>query len=183
MRPAAALCVAGDIESRCAFTQSNAEKGDVNMATESIQVSGVINAPPDRIYSAWLDSTEHSLFTGGKAAVEPGVGGRFTAWDGYIQGTNLELEAGRRILQAWRSTEFPAGSGDSRLEVLLEPVEGGTRMTLIHTEIPEGLAANLEQGWREHYLSPMAKYFGAPGGVESVEDEDLDEMEEAPVIA
>ncbi|MBI4202481.1 MAG: SRPBCC domain-containing protein, partial [Chloroflexi bacterium] len=67
---------------------------------ESIKLSAVIPATPERIYQAWLDSREHAAFTGGAATVEAKVGGRFTAWDGYIQGTIQALEPGRRILQA-----------------------------------------------------------------------------------
>src|SRR5216684_1713603 len=57
------------------------------MGTETIQVSGVIHASPERIYQAWLDSEEHTRFTGGKASVESGIGGRFTAWDGHSEDT------------------------------------------------------------------------------------------------
>ncbi len=141
------------------------------MGTESIQVSGVINASADQIYDAWLDAHQHSKFTGGTATVEPGIGGKFSAWDGYIQGTTLELEYGRRIVQAWRTTEFPAGSPDSRLEVVLEPIGDATRVTLRHSEIPEGQGGRYEQGWKEHYLTRMTKFFGEDdaAAVDSVE--------------
>jgi len=133
------------------------------MGTETIQVSGIIHASPDRIYQAWLDSDEHSKFTGGKASVESGIGGKFTAWDGYIQGTTLELEPGRRIVQSWRTTEFPSDSGDSRLEIHFEPVEEGTRIVLLHSDIPTGQGTQYEQGWKEHYLEPLARYFANQG--------------------
>jgi uncharacterized protein YndB with AHSA1/START domain len=129
------------------------------MGTETIQVSGVIHASPERIYQAWLDSDEHSRFTGGKASVESGIGGRFTAWDGYIEGTTIELEPGRRIVQSWRTTEFPSEHPDSRVEIHLERVDEGTRVLLLHTEIPPGQGSQYEQGWREHYLEPLARYF------------------------
>ncbi len=129
------------------------------MGTETIQVSGVIHASPERIYQAWLDSEEHTRFTGGKASVESGIGGRFTAWDGYIEGTTIELEPGRRIVQAWRTTEFPSESPDSRVEIHLEPVDDGTRIFLLHSEIPTGQGSQYEQGWKEHYLEPLARYF------------------------
>jgi uncharacterized protein YndB with AHSA1/START domain len=132
------------------------------MLTESIQVSGVIPASPDRIYEAWLDSTEHSGMTGGRATVDPMVGGQFTAWGGTIRGTTIELEPGRRIVQLWRSEEFPPESPDSRLEVLLEPSESGTRVTFLHSDIPEGLSSQYEDGWRKYYLDPMSDYFGQP---------------------
>jgi len=137
------------------------------MGTETIQVSGVIHASPDRIYQAWLDSEEHSRFTGGKASVESGIGGKFTAWDGYIQGTHLELEPGRRIVQSWRTTEFPSDSGDSRVEIHFEPVEEGTRIVLFHSDIPTGQGSQYEQGWKEHYLEPLARYFANQGVVPS----------------
>jgi uncharacterized protein YndB with AHSA1/START domain len=129
------------------------------MGTETIQVSGVILASPERIYQAWLDSEEHTKFTGGKASVESGIGGRFTAWDGYIEGTTIELEPGRRIVQSWRTTEFPSESPDSRVEIHLEPVDEGTRILLLHSEIPPGQGSQYEQGWKEHYLEPLARYF------------------------
>ena len=129
------------------------------MALETVRVTAILPATPDRIYAAWLDSREHSKMTGGKAVVDPTVGGQHSAWDGYITGSNVELEPARRIVQTWRSTDFPLGSGDSRLEVHLREAEGGTEITIIHGEIPEGQGAQYEKGWSGHYLEPMRKYF------------------------
>jgi uncharacterized protein YndB with AHSA1/START domain len=126
---------------------------------DSFTVSDLIPASPERIYSAWLDATTHTAMTGGAATVEARVGGRFTAWDGYIEGTTLELSPGRKIVQAWRSADFPEGAGTSRLEIALEAADGGTRVTLHHTEIPAGQGGDYEQGWRDHYFAPMRKYF------------------------
>lgn len=128
---------------------------------EVIRVSAVIHASPKRIYEAWLSSEEHSAFTGGMATVEPTVGGRHTAWEGYTQGTILELEPYRRIVQSWRTSEFPPDSPDSRLEVLLQEIDGGTRVTLLHSDIPEGQAEQYRQGWKEFYFEPMKRYFPA----------------------
>lgn len=131
------------------------------MATDSIQVSAVIPASPEDIYAAWLDSEAHSKMTGGAATIEPSVGGRHSAWDGYISGETLELEAGRRIVQAWRTAEFPDGSAHSRLVVTLTAEDGQTRVHIEHTEIPEGQGERYLKGWDEFYFSPMAAYFGA----------------------
>jgi len=128
------------------------------MSTESITLWEIFPASPREIYEAWLSSA-HGKMVGSTATVDPRVGGAFTAWDGYIRGTTLELEPYRRIVQAWRTTEFSAPSPDSRLELLLEQVEGGTRLTIRHIEIPEGKSASLEQGWIDHYFRPMKEYF------------------------
>lgn len=115
-------------------------------------------APPEQVYTAWLDSAAHAAMTGGSAQVSAKAGESFEAWDGYITGTNLELEPGARILQAWRTTEFADDEKDSRLEILLEPAEGGCRLTLHHSNLPAH-GAQYEQGWIDNYFAPMQAYF------------------------
>ena len=126
---------------------------------ESIEVSAVLPATPQRLYRAWLDSAEHSAMTGGGAEVDPMVGGRFSAWDGYISGVTLEAEPHQRIVQSWRTTEFPQRAKDSRLEVLFAKERGGTKLTLRHFEIPTGQGEDYRQGWLDFYLAPMQAYF------------------------
>jgi len=129
------------------------------MATETIHASAVLEATPATIYDAWLDGAKHAAMTGGAATSVARVGKRFTAWDDYITGTHLELQPARRIVQAWRTTEFPASAPDSRLIVVLDPEAGGTRITIVHTDIPRGQGASYESGWEAHYFAPMRRYF------------------------
>jgi activator of HSP90 ATPase len=95
------------------------------------------------------------------ASILPQVGTRFSMWDGYIEGENIELESDHRILQAWRTTEFPADSPDSKLEILFEEFEGDTKITLIHRNLPDGQGKQYEEGWQENYFEPMKEYFTA----------------------
>jgi uncharacterized protein YndB with AHSA1/START domain len=131
------------------------------MATEKIQVSAVLPATPKDIYEAWLDSRKHSAFTGGGATAQPKVGGRHTAWDGYIHGWTLKLEPSKRIVQSWRTTEFRPEDVDSVIDVKLAKMKGGTKVTLVHSDIPAGQGAQYEQGWQDHYFRPMEDYFMA----------------------
>lgn len=126
-----------------------------------IRLSVLLDSLPEEIYNAWLSSDEHGEFTGGEAKIDAQVGGKFIAWDGYIEGTTLELQPYSKIVQAWRTTEFPKNSPDSRLELNFAPVDGHTRMTLIHSEIPAGQEREYEQGWLDYYFEPMKKYFSA----------------------
>ena len=128
---------------------------------ETIEVTDVIPASPQQVYEAWLDSKGHSDMTGTECKVDPAVGGRFTAGDGYITGTTLERKAYVRIVQAWRTSDFPEESADSRLYVSLEEAEGGTRITLLHTELPDGQGEGYAKGWAEHYLEPMKRHFSS----------------------
>lgn len=126
----------------------------------TLKLSHTFNATARRLYEAWLDSDAHSAFTGSPANISPKTGGAFTAWDGYITGATIELEPYRRIVQSWRTTEFPADAPDSRLEILLNETKGRTTLTLIHTGIPRGQSAMYRQGWKDYYFSPMEDYFG-----------------------
>jgi activator of HSP90 ATPase len=131
------------------------------------EVSDIIPATPVQIYTAWLDSNKHSEMTGSPARVSSVVGGKFSAWDGYIHGKNLELEPSNRILQLWRTSEFVDSDEDSLLEILFESVEFGTSIMIRHSQLPEH-GMQYQQGWRDSYFSPMKTYFetkSKPGGV------------------
>jgi activator of HSP90 ATPase len=131
---------------------------------ESIDISTFLpGTTPEQLYKAWLDGELHTAFTGSPAEVDPKVGGRYSAWEGYITGTNLELEPFHRIVQSWRTTEFTGQDPDSRLEVLLEASQGGTVLRLVHTGLPEGESDGYRRGWQDYYFKPMQAYF-APGG-------------------
>ena len=105
---------------------------------ESITVTSLVPVAPEKAYAAWMNGEEHSAFTGSAAEIDPRAGGKFTAWDGYIWGKTLELEPGRRIVQSWRTSDFSEHDRDSRIEVTFNAVSGGTEITLVHTDIPEG---------------------------------------------
>ena len=119
-----------------------------------------INAKAEKFYEAYLSSDGHTALTGSPARVDGTVDGDFTAWDGYIQGMFLELEKNKRIVQAWRTAEFPEEAEDSIVEILLEEDHGKTKLTLKHTNIPKGQMDSYKTGWEDFYFKPMREYFG-----------------------
>lgn len=125
----------------------------------SFRVCAVIPASAEQIYQAWLDAKSHAAMTGAEAGGSGEVGGEFSAWDGYITAKTLELVPNQRIVQSWRTSEFPAGDPDSRLVVEFETVEGGTQVTVDHSHIATG-GDNYLQGWQDYYFTPMKAYFG-----------------------
>jgi activator of HSP90 ATPase len=86
------------------------------------------------------------------------VGAAYSAWDGYITGSNLKLEPEKRIVQSWRSTDFNDDDQDSQIEVLLEALPAGTKVTLHHTNVPAD-QPDYQEDWQEHYFEPMKEYF------------------------
>jgi len=129
--------------------------------SETLEQSVFLPGKPEVIYNAWLSSEAHTSFTGGsKAQIDPRVGGAFTAWDEYISGLTLVLDPPRRIVQSWRTTEFPEGAPDSVLELFFNPEGEGTRLILRHSEIPDGQGEEYRKGWEDYYFKPMVDFFG-----------------------
>ena len=120
-----------------------------------------LNASAQEIYDAWMSTDGHTGMTGKAAQVDPKISGTFSAWDGYIFGKTLELEPAKKIVQAWRTTEFPEDAVDSHVEILLEEKQGRTKLTLKHTDMPEDQVESYKQGWKDFYFKPMKEYFSS----------------------
>ena len=127
--------------------------------TYDFAVSDVIAATPQAIYEAWMTSLGHSAMTGAEAKIDERLGEPYYAWDGYITGRTLVLEPNHRIVQSWRTAEFVEADSDSQIDVLLEPVESGTKITIHHTNVPDGHLGYEQGGWQESYFDPMKRFF------------------------
>ncbi len=134
--------------------------------TEGLVMVGVtirqrvtVKAKPVEVYEAFVDADKHSEFTGSRATGRGEVGAEFTAWDGYISGRVLELEEGKRLVQEWMTTEWPEGYPPSRFELTFRDIEGGTEVSMVHSGIPEKLAEDIGEGWKEYYWKPLKSYF------------------------
>jgi uncharacterized protein YndB with AHSA1/START domain len=128
-----------------------------------IELTLLLNEEPKRVFTAWMDPREHATFTGGGlATIEPWTGGRFTAFEGDVHGIFLGVDNAARIVQTWRTPEFPPESRDSRLTVTFEPAPGGTKLRIQHADVPPKLLRKLQKGWESNYIKPLSKYF-VPG--------------------
>jgi activator of HSP90 ATPase len=111
------------------------------------------------VYRAFLNARTHTVFTGSKATGTGRVGAKFTAWDGYITGKTLKLTNGKKIVQEWRTSEFPSNYPASRLELNFKAKEGGTEIVMIHSRVPASQTASYREGWVSSYWDPLREYF------------------------
>jgi len=115
-------------------------------------------ASPDDVYDALLDPKKHADFTGSPATTSDKKGAKFTAWDGYVSGKNLELVKGKKIIQEWKTTEWPDGYPASRLEITLTTKRGGTELEMTHLKVPAEQVADYASGWKSSYWAPLKEY-------------------------
>lgn len=136
-----------------------------NMKPETTTIKQKITIPatPEQVYEALTDPKKHGEFTGSKATGKPAIGSKFTAWDKYISGRYLQLEKPKRIVQEWKTTDWPQGYPPSKLELRLRKTAEGTEITMVHSNVPAEQEAELTEGWTEFYWNPLNEYFKKPG--------------------
>jgi activator of HSP90 ATPase len=120
-----------------------------------------LNASPEDVYEALMDSKKHAAFTASPAKISAVVGGKFTAWEGYIFGKNLALAKGKRIVQEWSTTEWPEGYPPSRLEIALTKSKEGTTLRMVHSKVPAEQRDEYAEGWKSYYWEPLKAHFEA----------------------
>jgi activator of HSP90 ATPase len=122
--------------------------------TRTIRQSVTFKAAPADVYEVLMDSKKHGALTGSVARVSRKVGGKFSVYGGDIEGVNLELVPGQRIVQSWRYSDWPAGHY-STATFSLSDVSGRTRLTFTQTGVPAEAYEDIRQGWRDYYWRPM----------------------------
>lgn len=125
---------------------------------ETVILEHILPVSPEVVYNAWLNSRVHSEMTGGEAICSSFEGDTFSAWDGYITGTNIRLISNRLIEQAWRTAQFSDADEDSNLKIEFKDHPKGTLLTLTQTNIPEHQTQYIE-GWKDNYFIPMTEFF------------------------
>lgn len=116
------------------------------------------SVPPGRLFKLYLDSKQHSAATGAKAVVSARVGSRFFAFDGVITGTILAIVPNRMIVQSWRSRRWKKTDLDSILVLQFGKIKDGTRVDLVHVNVPEHDHDGVTRGWEKYYWKPWRAY-------------------------
>jgi activator of HSP90 ATPase len=67
---------------------------------------------------------------------------------------NLGLVQDKRIVQAWRGSDWPKGHY-SVATFSLKRIKGGIRLTFTQIGVPDRKFKGISQGWRDYYWKPM----------------------------
>ena len=116
-----------------------------------------IKSSPAKIYSALTTSKEFSEVTGAPADIVADEGGAFSCFGGQITGRNVELNANKMIVQAWRVGGWPKGVY-SIVRFTLDKAGDETKVILDHSGFPDDAAEHLDGGWHKMYWEPLKAY-------------------------
>lgn len=128
---------------------------------KTIRQTYVIAATPSRVFKALTDPEEISAWSGAEAKMDATPGGVFSIWEGSIYGTNLEVEQDRKLVQTWREDSWDA---DSRVTFTLIAAGNGTRVDLLHEDIPDAEHDAIAEGWDIYYLGVIKSYLEGSQG-------------------
>jgi activator of HSP90 ATPase len=129
------------------------------MKTKSINQTVTFDTTPERIYDLLMDQKKVAAFTGSNVTMSTKVNGKFNVFDGYCHGYNIELIAGKKIVQAWHFAED--GWPDDHFSVCsfeFDKVGNKTKLKFVQTDVPEHKVNSLKDGWKQFYWDAIKKY-------------------------
>lgn len=120
----------------------------------------VIGASPATIYPFLTDPTQHVLWMGTEAELEPHPGGRYRVLaQGVHPGTGefLEVVPNEKVVFTfgWDEPNHPIPAGSTEVEITLIPEGEKTRVRLVHRGLPDDAVADHSEGW-DFYLNRLA---------------------------
>jgi len=105
---------------------------------DDIRLETQIKASPETVFRLLTDPTQMKTWFAETVEADPRPGGIFriaSPLGASIEGTYLEVVANRKVVFTWGGVEGLA-PGQSVVEFLLEPRDGGTLLRLRHYKLP-----------------------------------------------
>jgi uncharacterized protein YndB with AHSA1/START domain len=115
-----------------------------------------IDAPPEVVFEFFVDADHLTRWLCVEATVDPRPGGvcvqvhqDLEQRRHRLEGTFLEVDRPRRVAftWGWASPDSVVPPGSSVVEVTLEPLGGGTRVRLVHRDLPAAAVEDHAGGW------------------------------------
>jgi activator of HSP90 ATPase len=128
------------------------------MAKHIVQKVVFKKTKPKALYDLYMNAKQHSLIAGSPVKVSAKNGAPFSAWGGYITGTNLQLVKDKLIVQTCRGSDWDAADSDSTFTIVLEPKGKDVVLHAIHANVPDVHAGHLAKGWYDHYWNPWKQH-------------------------
>lgn len=119
---------------------------------KSIKQTYKINAPVDKVWDALVNPSVIEKWGGGPAEMNDQEGSEFKLWGGDIYGKNIKVIKNKKLVQEWIEGDWDK---PSIVSFNLSESDGKTTVELVHTDIPDNQAKDIEEGWKDYYMIPL----------------------------
>ena len=131
----------------------------------SIHQEAIIKTSPEKVYEFLTDAEVFAAVTEQPARVSDREGEAFSLFSGRVEGRQIELVPGERVVQAWRFGSAHPGAWApgvySVVRFTMRAEDGATRFVIDHDGIPSGWRDHIEGGYPTFYAEPLSRYYGA----------------------
>jgi uncharacterized protein YndB with AHSA1/START domain len=138
----------------------------------TVDVGGPVPAPPEEVFAVWVDGERFAEVTGKPARGRPEVGAARAMLGNFACGAVVELEPPRRILELWRSKDFPDDAPDAVLQVFFEPHGEGSFVHVRQWAYAKAKGRPLDYEtmmfWSQKVIDALRKHFAARGDAPAV---------------
>ena len=121
------------------------------------QTALIKGATPQELYATIMDGERHGALSGQPTKMSPRVGGKWNVGHD-LEGKNLRLTKGKRIVQTWRANNWPKGVY-SKATFAFAKASGGAKITFTQTGVPSPYLKEISSGWKVYYWVPLKKTF------------------------
>lgn len=111
-----------------------------------------IHAAIEKVWKALVDPNIIDQWGGGPARMDDKEGTAFTLWGGDIHGKNISVVQNKKLIQEWFGGDW---STPSKVTFTLRNKGQMTELHLLHEDVPDADAADIDDGWKRYYLGPM----------------------------
>lgn len=112
----------------------------------------IINASSEKVWEALTNPNLIKRWSGADAIMDDKTGTNFKLWDGDIFGKNIKVEKGEKLVQEWYGGKWDK---PSTLTFTFKNLGNKTEVNLLHEDVPDNEAKDIENGWRDYYMNPL----------------------------
>jgi uncharacterized protein YndB with AHSA1/START domain len=125
---------------------------------KTVKQTYMIKAPIEEVWKALVDVRHIEAWGGGPAKMDDKAGTKFSLWGGSIWGENLEVVPNKKLVQDWYSDEEKKWKKPSKVTFALQKEKDVVRLELVHEDVPDENAHDIDEGWKDYYLGPLKDY-------------------------
>ncbi|XP_001950637.1 activator of 90 kDa heat shock protein ATPase homolog 1-like isoform X2 [Acyrthosiphon pisum] len=127
--------------------------------TTTVVIDVVFQCSGEDFYNALTTPELVSAFTQQSVTFQTIKGGKFQLFDGNITGEFIELCPGKKIVQNWRTKQWPDWLY-STVTVTINQEEDHTKVRVALVGVPKSDEAITRQNWERYYFTPIKRTFG-----------------------